>query len=152
MRKLIGWILVILWCGVIFFFSAEDRSVSHDRSSRIKETVEKVIVKVIDEKEINVNLRGRLEYYVRKTGHLVEYFILAVLVCNALWISGLRGVKLYSVTFYMSVVYASLDEFHQSFVPGRGPQVEDVLLDGVGVVIGIIASFMILRRRINMEK
>ncbi|MDF2545716.1 MAG: hypothetical protein K0R93_614 [Anaerosolibacter sp.] len=152
MKRVAAWTLVILWCGVIFFFSAENRSVSHDRSSRIKETVERVIVKVFDEKDINDNLRGRLEYYIRKTGHLAEYFILSVLVCNALWISGLRGVKLYSVTFYMSVVYASLDEFHQSFVPGRGPQVEDVLLDGVGVVIGIIASFMILRRRINMEK
>ena len=28
--------------------------------------------------------------------------------------------------------YASLDEFHQSFVPGRTPAVTDVLLDTTG--------------------
>ena len=152
MKKVVAWALVILWCGVIFLFSAEDRSVSHDRSSKIKETVEKVIVKIIREKEIDTNVRGRLEYYIRKTGHLLEYFVLAGLVFNALWISGLKGTKLYSVTFYISVVYASLDEFHQSFVPGRGPQVEDVLLDGVGVVIGILVSDLVLRYRGRQTK
>ncbi|MBB6216386.1 VanZ family protein [Anaerosolibacter carboniphilus] len=147
MKKIVAWVLVILWCGVIFYFSAEDRIVSHDRSSKIKETVEKVIVKVVKENGIDRNIRVRLEYYIRKTGHLLEYFILAVLVFNALWVSGIKGLKLYSVTFYMSLVYASLDEFHQSFVPGRGPQVSDVLLDGVGVAMGILLSAMLRRYR-----
>jgi VanZ family protein len=41
--------------------------------------------------------------------------------------------------------YAALDEFHQSFVPGRGPAVADVLLDAAGGVAAqlVVALFML---------
>jgi VanZ family protein len=35
-------------------------------------------------------------------------------------------------------LYASSDEFHQSFVPGRGPAFSDVLIDTAGGLTGII--------------
>ena len=41
--------------------------------------------------------------------------------------------------------YASLDEFHQSFVPGRTPAVSDVLLDTTGgAAAQAIAALMLL--------
>jgi VanZ family protein len=35
------------------------------------------------------------------------------------------------------VLCAMLDEFHQLFVPGRGAQVKDVIIDTVGAIVGI---------------
>ncbi|MFZ2371781.1 MAG: VanZ family protein, partial [Trichococcus flocculiformis] len=35
-------------------------------------------------------------------------------------------------------LYASSDEFHQSFIPGRGPAFTDVLIDTAGGLTGII--------------
>jgi len=34
--------------------------------------------------------------------------------------------------------YAVSDEFHQYFVPGRGPRWGDVMLDSFGAALGII--------------
>jgi VanZ family protein len=33
--------------------------------------------------------------------------------------------------------YGATDEFHQSFVPGRGPAFSDVLIDLVGASLGV---------------
>jgi len=33
--------------------------------------------------------------------------------------------------------YAASDEIHQLFVPGRGAKATDVLIDGIGALIGI---------------
>jgi VanZ family protein len=35
----------------------------------------------------------------------------------------------------IAAAYAALDEFHQSFVPGRGGAAQDVLLDGAGAIV-----------------
>ena len=42
------------------------------------------------------------------------------------------------VTFCYCTCYAALDEIHQLFVPNRSGQVRDVLIDSVGILIGII--------------
>lgn len=36
------------------------------------------------------------------------------------------------------IVYAVSDEIHQLFVPGRGAQVKDVMIDSTGAFAGII--------------
>ena len=42
------------------------------------------------------------------------------------------------VSVCIAVLYASTDELHQLFVPGRSGQVNDVLIDGCGAVIGAL--------------
>jgi len=39
----------------------------------------------------------------------------------------------------LSTLYGMTDEFHQSFVPGRSPDVRDVLADCVGGFVGALA-------------
>ena len=36
------------------------------------------------------------------------------------------------------VGFAGLDEYHQSFVAGRGPSVKDVGIDSIGAFVGIL--------------
>ena len=44
----------------------------------------------------------------------------------------------FSISLIIGIIYASSDEIHQAFVPGRGPMLTDVLIDTSGVVTGII--------------
>lgn len=44
----------------------------------------------------------------------------------------------------VGVLYAASDEFHQSFVPGRGPSIVDVGIDSLGVLTGILAVLIII--------
>lgn len=44
----------------------------------------------------------------------------------------------YPIVMLVCAAYAVFDEIHQSFVPGRGASTKDVLLDIVGVLIGIV--------------
>jgi VanZ family protein len=63
--------------------------------------------------------------------------VLAVLMLNALRRSGVYGYKSIALTVAVCVIYATSDEIHQLFVPGRGGQVKDVIIDNAGVIAGI---------------
>lgn len=75
-------------------------------------------------------------FLILKTFHLIEYAILFLLIYYALF-------KINISVFY-SYVYAISDEFHQSFVPGRGSKFSDTLIDLVGIGIGIIVLKILL--------
>lgn len=47
----------------------------------------------------------------------------------------------------VTFVVASLDEFHQSFIPGRTPAVHDVLLDTCGGVVAQVIIYLFWRSR-----
>ena len=40
---------------------------------------------------------------------------------------------------FAGFIYACSDEFHQAFVPGRVGQFSDVLIDMIGVLVGVIS-------------
>jgi VanZ family protein len=63
-------------------------------------------------------------------GHLGVYGVLAVLLQWALAGTGVRRPGLWA--FVLAVLYGISDEFHQSFVPGRHPDIFDVATDAVG--------------------
>jgi len=74
-----------------------------------------------------------LHHIIRKCAHFTEYFILSLLILRGIR-AGRHGTKLAWAVLAIVIVagYASLDEFHQSFVPGRTPAVTDVLIDTTG--------------------
>jgi VanZ family protein len=87
----------------------------------------------------------RVDYNIRKTGHVTEYLILTLLAFRALQ-GGLptpRG-RVFAGAFGIAVGYAVTDELHQAFVPGRTPSPVDVLIDSGGATIALtlLAVFM----------
>lgn len=44
----------------------------------------------------------------------------------------------------ISILYAMSDEWHQTFVPGRSPAVQDVLIDTAGI---LIAFFLLPKKQ-----
>lgn len=70
--------------------------------------------------------------------HLLGYCPLGVLLGWSLNSSGVRK----NVAFYgclLGLAYAIPDELHQSFVPGRGASLSDVIADGMGSFLGSYA-------------
>jgi hypothetical protein len=49
----------------------------------------------------------------------------------------------------LSTLYGITDEFHQSFVPGRSPDVHDVLADCVGALVGAVAMSALFTARVD---
>jgi VanZ family protein len=94
-----------------------------------------------------------IHHYVRKSGHLAEYFIFSCLLLR-----GIRGqrtdMRLAWAALAIAIVlgYASLDEFHQSFVPGRTAAVSDVLLDTLGGTVAQVVALAIGWRQSELRR
>ncbi len=74
---------------------------------------------------------GTWDLVLRKLAHLSEYAVLGALLHRALsrpWLAVLIG-----------ALYATSDEIHQHFVRGRHAAWYDVVIDTVGVTIGVVA-------------
>jgi VanZ family protein len=74
----------------------------------------------------------------RKIAHAAEYAVLGALLVRAL------GRELPAVA--IGIAYAVTDEVHQSFVAGRNGAVVDVLVDAVGVLLGVFVLGRAARR------
>jgi VanZ family protein len=87
-----------------------------------------------------------IQTVIRKLGHVTEYAILAVLLWRALR-SGqnLRMWILFIVVWIACAVFASSDEFHQSFIPSRTASAHDVMIDTCGALIGLLICLAFAR-------
>jgi uncharacterized membrane protein YecN with MAPEG domain len=95
-----------------------------------------------------------MHHYIRKSAHFTEYFIFSLLILRAIR-AGRQDTRLTWALLAIIIVagYAALDEFHQSFVPGRTPLVTDVLLDTTGgTVAQIVAAFVLLWGHVRHSK
>jgi VanZ family protein len=87
---------------------------------------------------------GAFDLSLKKGGHMLGYALLTRTYLRGIaktrpgapWLAGL-----------LAVVYAATDEIHQSWVPGRGARVADVMIDAVGAFLGAWSAFWILPRR-----
>lgn len=136
MKKIISFIVLILWMIVIFSFSSADANKSTSTSDKVITTMIEIKDKITNnetpnnEKEIIIK---NSSFYIRKIAHITEYLILGFLMFNLL--------KQYSVTniYYaigLSILYSCTDEFHQLFINGRSGSIRDVLIDSIGILIG----------------
>ena len=75
------------------------------------------------------------DWVLRKIAHLGVYAVLGFLAASALRALTVRHPAV--ITMLLGTLYAAGDEFHQSLVPGRSPQASDVLIDVIGLAIGL---------------
>jgi VanZ family protein len=71
-------------------------------------------------------------HVVRKAAHVTEYCILGILVYRAFRSYTLKPANVRLLTMLFIAGAATMDEFHQSFVPSRGPSIFDVGWDCIG--------------------
>src|SRR5437660_12827402 len=83
-------------------------------------------------------------FYIRKLGHFAGYFMLSLLLFRA-WRATLRGASLspWSIqwagfAFFMATLVASLDEWHQTYLPSRTAALHAVVLVSPGAFIPLL--------------
>ncbi|MGK0468435.1 VanZ family protein [Clostridium sp.] len=141
-KKYINWILVIGWMVLIFIFSSQPAEVSNENN--------KFVIYLFNLLGLDLNsMLGSLsDFIIRKAAHFIIYLILYVLVYRAMNIKDNKDIKGFILPILIVFLYACSDEFHQAFVPGRGPAFRDVLVDTSG---GLIA-FLIMYINVTLKK
>ena len=87
----------------------------------------------------------------RKAAHLTEYAILGGLLARAFACKKDCKLALFVAPLLTGAVLAAIDETIQLYTPGRSGKASDVLLDTVGVVIGILI-FRLWRKKHKKEE
>ena len=110
-KFLILWLPPVVWAGVIFVFSS---------------------LSVIKTTEIFWQ-----DFILKKTAHVVEFAIFAVLLFRSLKESGVDRKKAGTGALIIAFLYAITDEIHQSFTPGREPRFRDIIFDTIGATLAV---------------
>ena len=128
------WMPAIAWMILIFVGSTDVLSAEHTSRFLVP------FLRWIDP-SISAAQLGKVQYFIRKCGHLSEYAVLGLLAWNARCRMGGAERKTFrecaKFALVLAAFYAATDEFHQSFVPGREAAVLDVLIDTCGAAIGL---------------
>ena len=87
---------------------------------------------------------GGADRFMKKGGHIIGYALLALSYWQGFQFK--RGKQWLAWCF--AILYALTDEFHQSFVPGRGPSIWDVVIfDNLGALISLYVFTIIKSKR-----
>lgn len=136
-KVIILWLAVIMWMFVIFNLSSQPAPVSNNLSKTITILFINVTKQIQKIDIISLNHVGQINSIIRGYAHGFVYMILAILVVSALRGSGMNVLMSCLFTFVISVTFAYSDELHQMFVPGRGVQLQDLLMDCAGILLGL---------------
>ena len=146
-RFLIKLIFVIIWLGVIFYFSNADANQTKNHSFGVTKTLVTQIIKItnnihitnieINDSNIN-NIIDNIHPYIRKLAHFTEYFILAILVLLMIKETNLN--YYYTFTILFCIFMAILDETHQLFIDGRVGSIIDILIDTSGSLLYLLIN------------
>lgn len=119
-------VLVAIWMFLIFLMSSFDATESTNQSNFIVNIITNIF------KIENIEL---LSFIIRKLAHFTEYLILGLLVANMFTKNNINN--LYLISIILCIIYATSDEIHQIFVPGRACQIRDILIDSIGSITGV---------------
>lgn len=158
-----NWWPVLVWLGILRIESTDLASATHTSG---------LLYAILSHlfRHINPQLVETLDAVLRKTGHFVGYGILGTLVFYALRNTNrdrLEPLLMRRWGFYLrdfwraewamlgllvTVLTASLDEIHQSFIPSRTGAWQDVVLDTCGAFVLQIVIYIFSVRYLNRQR
>ena len=142
MYRVLPWMMVIAWAALIFIFSHQPAQVSKGLSVATTEFVIETMEKMSPDHGFEVSDLHRV---VRKHAHFWLYLVLGIQVVHSVSLRSELRLRHVLIAFVCCVAYAISDEIHQLYVPGRGAQASDVLIDSAGVIVGIALYGLISR-------
>lgn len=144
-------VLLVLWMGVIFYFSSQQADISGNTSSSV---VEKLIASIYSDYYSldNVVKQVIIDVFtapVRTAAHFFEFFVLGTLFYvfyNTF--EGFLSQHRAFITAASGLICAISDEVHQLFVPNRACQILDMAVDFCGVLLSLlICKFVMIMWR-----
>lgn len=141
-KNILRIILILLLLGtfyIIFGFSSQDGEKSGSISRRITEKIATLIPQIQKENEIEKeNIMNTMERIIRKMAHFSIYTVVGLLLMALVSTYNIKEKNRLIITLTTGIIYASSDEIHQSFVPGRSSMITDIVIDTMGVILGIL--------------
>ncbi|NCF75217.1 MAG: hypothetical protein GWO87_01885 [Xanthomonadaceae bacterium] len=108
-RKILNWVLVVIWMLVIFYFS--------------------------NQPNLRSSLPNLWDLIFRKIAHILEFAVLTYFLIKAFRNYNISAKNILFFSFIVSFFYAMSDEFHQTFIQGRCGAIKDVLIDTIGIIL-----------------
>lgn len=126
----------LLMAVIIFSFSGQDGAASGGLSAKVAAVAYDLItgcgISFAADKAAGIEL---LQFPIRKLAHMTEYAVLALTIYLPLAVYKINRQLRFLLVPLIAVAYAALDEWHQTFVPGRTGCVTDVFVDAAGILI-----------------
>lgn len=111
-KKILNWVIVLIWMGVIFYFSSQP--------------------------DLKSDLPSSWDLIFRKIAHIAEFAVLTYFLTRAFIGYGMSRFKLLILSASMAIAYAFFDEYHQTFTSGRDGSLKDVFVDSLGVLFIVV--------------
>jgi len=148
--------LILMWIGLVFYFSSQPPDVSGRQSGNVYKFLKKVD-NVLDFTQTRwyKNLRSLLEKWwfpdkkptgedlVRKSAHFGLYFIMGILSFTFSYTYLRKYVFSILLGVSLPTLIAVLDEYNQIF-HNRGSSLYDVFIDMNGALFGVVIALLIL--------
>ena len=135
---------VIIWAAVIFFMST--RTFGSSFSNRMLADILRFF-----HVEVSHHTFYLLATGFRKLGHFTEYGIFAIFLYYALgdenriaW-----NPRRALACILLAGLYSLTDEFHQRFVPNRGPSIVDCGFETIGATLGILVVYLVSKKPVK---
>jgi VanZ family protein len=158
MSRLTYWIPVILIAGIIFWFSSQPYQ---------EQDVKPLLSDFINEQWVKASLgwlkfdyagyyvsvetlgaSSFIEFFIRKGAHFGVFFLLSFFTVRASLMTFLRNrpITSFITSILFVILYAVQDELHQHFTGDRTPLIQDVMIDTVGGLVGILVYMELFYR------
>jgi len=137
---------LILWLAFIFF--ASTGAFAGENTSRIIRPLLLWLFPEISEEKIAL-----AHFLTRKLAHFLEYALLGLLAARAFSSSSQATLRRhwFLISLLLVILYALSDEYHQSFVQGRGASIYDSLIDMSGGLTALLL-YTFWRRRAERRR
>ena len=145
LNKIIYGALLIIWMITVFMFSHQQ---SDESSATSGNTIRFIINNIPIVKNYTNEQKEKIieimQPIVRKLAHFTIYTIGGILI--ALFINQFNIKETRKIIYSCSAgcLYSITDEIHQLFVPGRAGMIQDVIIDTLGVMLGVALVWTII--------
>lgn len=130
--------ITIVWMVIIYSFS----SAPSDESNSGSKGIIRYFVQRLNSDKSSIEIEKeviKLNKPLRKVAHGSVYFILANFLNGVICVIKKNKLKFCNmISLIICFIYASLDEFHQTFSVGRTGQISDVFIDFFGAILGCL--------------
>lgn len=106
------WVPPVIWMTIIFYLSSQQK--------------------------VSITYTYVFDFMIFKALHMIEYAILYFLLFRGFYsIDGQQLTINNKLIFplFLAILYAVLDEFHQTFIPTREGRIRDVVIDASGILL-----------------
>jgi VanZ family protein len=144
-----AWWPAMVWIGLISIESSDAFS-SQNTGSMLYALLTRLF------RDINLYDFQVFHFYLRKTGHVIGYGMLALLLLRGwrMTVGPARAWlrRMLLLSWIGTAFVASMDEWHQTFIPSRTGTVHDVILDSIAGLAFLLIAYLWLRRNASEDQ